>query len=180
LAPPSQVVTSGEDAQFTETITVAANAPQGTTLTCTVDFLVEGELLPGFTQRVSIAVPDVTPPQAACDPTTNPSGGNVPPAGSNPKSGQNPDGFYVLTGSDNVDPTVQIFLTDSGSGTVFGPFASGTKIKLVQAPGATPSIKPGSGVIDWKITIKGDAVLSVTDAAGNETNVSCLVPPPPK
>jgi hypothetical protein len=35
-------------------------------------------------------------------------------------------------------------------------------------------------VIDWKITIQGDAVISVTDAAGNKTTASCLVPPPPK
>lgn len=180
FAPPSQMVTSGEDALFTETITAAANAPQGSTLTCTVDFLVEGELLPGFTQEIEIDILDVTPPEAGCDPTTNPSGKNEPTAGANPKSGQNPDGFYVLTGSDNVDPTVEIFLTDSVSGMVFGPFATGTKIKLVQAPGATPNIKPGPGVIDWKITIQGDAIVSVTDAAGNVTRVGCLVPPPPK
>ena len=173
-------MTSGNDAVFTETITAAADAPQGTTLSCTVDFLLDGELLEGFTQEIEIDILDVTPPEVACDPTTNPSGGNVPPAGQNPASGQNPDGFYILTGSDNVDPEVELFLTDSVSGEVFGPFESGTKIKLVQAPGARPSIKPGAGVIDWKIKIQGDAVVSATDAAGNLTEVSCLVPPPPK
>jgi hypothetical protein len=178
--PASAVVTSGEDAAFTETITAAANAPQGSTLTCTVEFLVEGKLLDGFTEKISIDILDVTPPEAACSPTTNPGGKTIPPAGSNPASGQNPDGFYVLTGSDNVDEDVDIFLTDDASGEVFGPFENGTKIKLVQAPGATPSIKPGAGVIDWKITIQGDAVISVTDAAGNKTTASCLVPPPPK
>ena len=89
-------------------------------------------------------------------PTTNPSGNNVPPAGNNPASGQNPDGFYELTAVDAVDPNPRITFRDSGSSFVAGPYASGTKIKLTQAPGATPNVKPGAGVIDWHITLKGD------------------------
>ena len=178
FAPPSQEVTSGQDAVFTETITAAPNAPQGTTLTCTVDFLVDGQLLDGFTQEISIDILDVTAPEASCTPTTNPAGKKVPPAGGKPGK-QNPDGFYLLSASDNVDAELDIFLIDDVSGTVFGPFEDGTRIKLIQAPGATPSIKPGAGVIDWKVKFKGDAIVSVTDDAGNLTEVSCRVPPPP-
>ena len=178
FAPPGQVVTSGEDAVFTETITAAPDAPQGDTLTCTVDFLVNGELLDGFTQEIEIDILDVTAPEASCTPTTNPAGKKVPPAGGKPGK-QNPDGFYLLSASDNVDEDLDIFLVDDATGTVLGPFEDGTRIKLVQAPGATPRIKPGTGVIDWKVRIQGDAILSVTDAAGNVTEVSCLVPPPP-
>ena len=124
---------------------------------------------------------DTTPPEAACSPTTNPSGNNVPPAGNNPSSGQNPDGFYVLTATDAVDPDPEIFIRDSGSSFVAGPFASGTTIKLVQAPGATPSVSPGTGAIDWKVRLKGDALLVAVDDSGNESDpISCLVPPPPK
>jgi hypothetical protein len=173
----SKTVTSGEDAVFTETITAAADAPQGSTLTCTVDFLLDGDLLEGFTQEIEIEILDVTPPEVACTPTTNPAGKTEPPAGGGP--GQNPDGFYVLTGSDNVDEEVELFLMDNVSGTVFGPFENGTTIKLVQAPGASPSIKPGTGAVDWKIRIQGDAIVSATDAAGNVGEATCLVPPPP-
>jgi hypothetical protein len=124
---------------------------------------------------------DTTPPVAACIPTTNPSGKNIPRAGKNPKSGQNPDGFYELTATDLVDPNPQIFIHDSASNFVAGPFDNGTKIKLVQAPGAKPKVKPGAGVIDWKIKLKGDALLVAVDASGNvAAPVSCLVPPPPK
>jgi hypothetical protein len=124
---------------------------------------------------------DTTPPVAACSPTTNPSGGNVPPAGDNPASGQNPDGFYLLTATDAVDPDPEIFIRDSASSAVFGPFPDGTKIKLTQAPGSTPDIKPGAGVIDWKIRLKGDALLFAVDDSGNASApISCLVPPPPK
>jgi hypothetical protein len=131
--------------------------------------------------RVTKIWRDTTPPDATCVPTTNPSGKNVPPAGNNPASGQNPDGFYELTAVDAVDPNPRITLRDSGSSAVFGPFLNGTKIKLTQAPGATPSQKPGPGVIDWHITIKGDGLMFATDASGNVAGpISCNVPPPPK
>ena len=123
---------------------------------------------------------DTTPPVVACRPTTNPSGNNIPPAGNNPKSGQNPDGFYVLLATDDVDPNPQITVSDTGSSFVAGPYVSGTKIKLTQAPGVTPSAKPGPGEIDWHIKLKGDAVVTATDGSGNSASVRCLVPPPPK
>lgn len=124
---------------------------------------------------------DTTPPDAACPPTNNPSGGNVPPAGDNPPSGQNPDGFYGLTATDAVDPNPTISIHDSASSAVFGPFPDGTKIKLTQAPGATPSQRPGTGDIDWKIKLNGDAEVFATDASGNVAGpISCKVPEPPK
>jgi uncharacterized repeat protein (TIGR01451 family) len=52
-----QTVTSGADVGYSETISVAATNPGGTTLQCTVDFLLNG--LPGgpdFTQTVSVTV----------------------------------------------------------------------------------------------------------------------------
>jgi hypothetical protein len=123
---------------------------------------------------------DLTPPVVSCQPTTNPSGNNIPPAGNNPHSGQNPDGFYILLAVDLVDPNPDITVSDTGSSFVAGPYPSGTKIKLTQSPGAKPNAKPGPGEIDWHITLKGDAVVTGTDASGNSASVTCLVPPPPK
>lgn len=117
---------------------------------------------------------DTTAPVVTCRPTNNPGGGTVPPA-------DNEDGFFVLTATDAVDPNPQVYVADSASAAVFGGFAGGTKIKLVQAPGATPNQKPGVGDIDWRITLKGDALVHGVDASGNQSDpVSCLVPPPPK
>lgn len=117
---------------------------------------------------------DTTPPVVTCSPTNNPGGGTVPPA-------DNEDGFFALTATDAVDPDPQIFVADSAGPAVFGGFPSGTKIKLVQAPGATPNQKPGVGDIDWRITLKGDALVYAVDASGNQSApVSCLVPPSPK
>jgi hypothetical protein len=181
LSPASVTVTSGTDASFTETITVASSATQGATLHCTVQFLLNGQPATGFTESITIGVNDVTLPKAMCEATNNPSGNNVPTAGANPKSGQNPDGFYVLSASDNVTGSPRIFVRDSGSSFVAGPYTSGTTIKLVQAPGATPNVKPGAGVIDWKITLNGDAIITAVDGSGNiSAAATCNVPPPPK
>jgi hypothetical protein len=132
------------------------------------------------TEQVTKRWVDTTAPIVSCTPTTNPSGKNVPPAGSNPKSGQNPDGFYLLTATDAVDPNPQIRVADTGSTFVAGPYTSGTKVKLTQAPGSKPNAKPGPGDIDWHITLRGDAVVTATDGSGNISSVRCLVPPPPK
>jgi hypothetical protein len=181
FTPATQTVTSGQNATFTETIAVAANAPQGTSLTCQVNFLLNGIQVAGFSQTTTIAVPDVTRPVVACQPTTNPSGNNVPRAGENPQSGQNPDGFYQVLASDNVDPRPQIFVADSASSFVAGPFVSGDKLKITQAPGATPNSMPGPQDIVAHLQLNGDALIFARDASGNvSARVACLVPPPPK
>jgi hypothetical protein len=110
----------------------------------------------------------------------------VPPAGEQ-SPGQNEDGFYKLVASDVLDPSPDIFVVDAGTGTVFGPFPSGTQIKYTQAPGAEPSQKEiGSpsgeaGAVAYHITGQGDMQVYAVDAGGNQSAaVSCLVPPPPK
>lgn len=129
----------------------------------------------------TVTVADTTPPVVHCTPMTNPSGKNVPKAGSKSASGQNPDGFYELVATDNCDSAPQIFIQDSASGFIAGPFVSGAKIKITQAPGVMPDSKPMSGVILAHILLKGDALAYAVDAAGNlSTPCSCLVPPKPK
>ncbi len=180
--PASQTVVSGEDAIFTETISASLAAPQGDTVECTVEFLVDGELLDGFTQTVTVHINDVTAPTIACEQGTNPHGKTIPPA-----ANQNPDGFYQLLSEDNVDPDPQIFVLDSETGMVFGPYPSGTTIKWTEANGASPSEKKiGSGngkagAVTVHLKGQGDALVVALDASGNESDaVACLVPPPPR
>ena len=120
-------------------------------------------------------------PKPSCVETTNPSGKNVPKAGPGAgKSGQNPDGFYQLIGTDAVG-VASITVRDDGSTFVSDPFASGDKVKITQAPGGKPSDKrPGPGVIVSHLNLNGDAILRVVDTSGNATEVSCKVPPAPK
>ena len=56
--PPSITVTSGDVANFDETIAVNAGASPGTTLSCTVDFLLNGASGgPAFTETITVTVP---------------------------------------------------------------------------------------------------------------------------
>ena len=122
--------------------------------------------------------------QGICTETTNPHGQTIPPAGSTtlpgPNGGQNEDGFYLISSNTGVD----VFVEDQGSGTIFGPFPSGTKIKYTQAPGGTPSSKKiGStngqaGAVRYHITGTGDAFVFPTGEP--QHGVTCLVPPPPE
>jgi hypothetical protein len=120
---------------------------------------------------------DTTPPVSDCIETVNPHGDQIPPA-------DNEDGFFEILAEDNLDTNPQVFVVDDGSGVVFGPFSSQTKIKYTQAPGATPTIKPMAGpnsAVDWHIKGQGDAAVFSVDSSGNTSeSVSCLVPPPPK
>jgi hypothetical protein len=111
----------------------------------------------------------------------NPHGKTIPPAGltppgTNPKGGENPDGFYLLPGTSDQEVTV----TDLGSGKSW-TFAGGSVIKYTQAPGGTPETKKiGSttgqaGAVLVHITGTGDFQITL----GNVTQ-TCLVPPPPK
>lgn len=165
--------------------TYTSNGAIGTD-TIIASFATNGEVVPS--KEVIKNWIDRTPPECDCVETVNPAGKNVPPAGSTTlpgaKGGQNEDGFYELKAKDNVDPNPQIFVVDTGSGTQFGPFTSGTKIKYTEANGATPNQKEIGGpnsAVAWHITGTGDAAVFAVDAAGNKSPlVDCLVPPPPK
>jgi len=248
----SKTQQSGTDVPFLETVTVAANAPQGAALHCSVDFRLNGSSEgPAFVEQITVHVNDVTPPvvtvddqtveatspagavinypatavdnvdgpltptcvpppgttfplgstnvtctatdaagnlgsdtaimkvvdttppTAACPPSVNPSG-HQPPS-------SNPDGFYLISATDLVDTDVAVFIRDTGDPSVnFGPFPAGTKIKLVQAPGSTPTIKPGTGDVNFKVTLRGDALVVGIDDFGNvSAPAACLVPPRP-
>jgi hypothetical protein len=112
---------------------------------------------------------------------TNPAGKKAPKAGKNPKSGQNPDGFYKLLATDNCDPNPKIYVRDSASSFVAGPFANGDQVKITQAPGGKPKRQRGPGVIVAHLHLRGDALLYGVDADGNvSAPIMCRVPPPPK
>jgi hypothetical protein len=126
---------------------------------------------------IVVHVVDTTPPEMACLETTNPHGKKVPPA--KVKDSQNKDGFYELSAEDICDPDPDIFVTDTGSGTVFGPFTSGTKIKYTEDPDAMPEMKKiGSdkgqaGAITWHIIGWAGALAMAVDASGNEGWMAC-------
>ncbi|MEV6165375.1 VWA domain-containing protein [Streptomyces sp. NPDC052052] len=82
LDPPTQQLTSGDTAHFAENIDVSADAPQGTRLTCTVQFLMgtqapEAESIgpaaaadPDFQEQINIDVNDIEAPVVTVDDLT--------------------------------------------------------------------------------------------------------------
>lgn len=83
LEPATRPLDSGQTAHFAENIDVSADAPQGTTLTCTVQFLLDTQVPgrtdalgpaavpdPDFQQRISITVNDVNDPVVTVDDRT--------------------------------------------------------------------------------------------------------------
>lgn len=125
---------------------------------------------------------DTTPPVAMCVPGPNPSG-KIPAAPGNGGQGQNQDGFYTISATDDVwgPLDLSMFVTDDGTGTVFGPLENPSNIKYTEANGATPSIRDGSGAVDHQIKGQGDALITAVDGSGNVSEgVSCLVPPAPQ
>jgi hypothetical protein len=140
---------------------------------------------------IVVHVVDTTPPEVACIESVNPRGMKVPPAGNTtlpkPKGGQNEDGFYLLEAVDICDPDPMIFVEDTGSGYLFGPFTSGDIIKYTEDAVAVPEMKKmGSdkgkaGAVTKHIIGTGDACVTAVDFSGNVAAcVSCLVPSLPK
>ena len=72
-----------------------------------------------------------TPPVASCVESVNPSGKNIPPAGSTTlpgsKGGKNDDGFYALFGQGDEDGTAPVFVSNASGSATFGPFPSGLR-----------------------------------------------------
>jgi hypothetical protein len=186
---PTDVVTDGSgSAEFSYTVPIEPDSLGLDTISATVD--IDGH---SVTLEVTKEWVDTTPPVAVCLETTNPHGSNIPKAPGNGGQGQNQDGFYELGATDDVFTTedLQVFVEDTGSGWIFGPFSVGTRIKYTEANGATPSIKPmggnngngngAAGAVDWHIKGTGDLSVTAVDGSGNvSAPVSCLVPPPPK
>jgi len=172
-------------AEFTYTVPVESDSLGSDTIQATT--IIAGEET--FVEVTKEWV-DTTPPEAACLESTNPHG-KIPPAPANGGQAQNPDGFYELFAEDVVwaETDLQVFVEDTGSGTVFGPFAVGTTIKYTEDEFATPEAKKiGSDkgkakadAVDWHIIGNGDAALYAVDGSGNTSEPAmCLVPPPPK
>ena len=120
-------------------------------------------------------VVDTTAPAVACSEGTN-------PAGRTPRARKtNQDGFFIASAEDAVDPNPQVFIRDTGSGHVFGPYANGVNFKYVEANGAANKEKGGPGAVDVRLNGTGDPAVFAIDADGNQSaDALCFVPPPPK
>jgi hypothetical protein len=135
-------------------------------------------LTSSFQAQFFCVPPENLPPVVMCEESVNPSGNNVPKAGDS-----NEDGFYMISSEDEEDdPNPPVYVGDGNAS--FGPFASGSVVKITKAPGAPPSSKPMGGpnsAVAAHITLNADGLIWAVDSFGDRSDVvTCLVPPPPK
>ncbi|MGB7818676.1 MAG: vWA domain-containing protein [Ornithinibacter sp.] len=176
-APASCQTNASGQVTFTYTVPMEPDSLGTDTISGTLD--VNGDTV---ALEVEKLWQDTTPPVAECTPSTNPSG-HTPAAPGKGGQGQNQDGFYRLLASDDVWPSdsLEVFVKDTQSPTVFGPFGVDTDVKWTEANGAKPSQKRGSGEVEWKLKGKGDMEVYAVDGSGNVSDtVVCLVPNAPK
>lgn len=121
---------------------------------------------------------DLTAPEAACAANVNPAG-NRPP-GAEPQGTTKSHGFFQISASDVIDDDPDVFVRDTGSGTVFGPFDSPTNIRWTKDADATPtqqSIGGPNSSVQWHLIGNGDAEVFAVDASGNVADAAlCTVP----
>lgn len=178
LSPASQTVMSGATASFVETISVPDDMSlAGNSYSCEVVFTDEYGTELGI-QSIHITVPPVDDPDEAptvlCEQSYNTSGKNIPPAGEK-SPGQNEDGFYRVYAFDDVDgDNLDIYING------FGPYTNGQTIKITEAPGAKPKELTMGKDKMVHLILGSDAVVTVTDSAGNASSTTCYVPPMPK
>ena len=81
-------------------------------------------------------------------------------------------GFFLISATDDVTPdeTIQLFINDTGTGTIFGPFSNPEVIKYIRS-NRTPTITPKNG--SFFIFGSGPPNLSAVDSSGNVAEVAC-------
>jgi hypothetical protein len=165
LTPALQTVISGSDAGFTENIAVGAGAPQGSTIHCTVDFLINGQSQ-GIVESIAISINDVTPPVVTVNDQTVEA---TSPAGAAVNLG--------ATALDNVDgPLTPTCIPASGSTFSINPTTPGVHsvtCSATDAAGNTGSDTATITIVDTTppaITVPADITVEATGPGG--ANVS--------
>jgi phosphodiesterase/alkaline phosphatase D-like protein len=143
-------------------ITSPYNFPKGvSTVICTASNVLGRE---GCSFTVTVL--DRQAPSVSSRPAPNPGGKNVP---GDKQTASNPNGFFELLSKDNCDPNPQIFVRDSASAFVAGPFTNGVFVKITTDPNATPQQKTIGGAVSTHIILNGAPQLVAIDADGNSS-----------
>ncbi|MGW4776162.1 HYR domain-containing protein [Streptomyces filamentosus] len=173
LDPPVRDVVSGETAAFAETIAVAPDAPQGATLTCTVEFLLgtrppdaatitaAAAADPAYVQQISITVNDVTAPVVTVDDRTSRATGSdgtrIDFAATAVDAEDGPLPVTCVPASGSVFPvgttTVTCTATD-GAGNTATATAAFRVLPLMRPPGGgTPPPPPPPSLADVAVAV---------------------------
>src|SRR5262249_37649409 len=103
-----------------------------------------------YVSSMKILIADTNAPLVDARPAPNPGGKNIP---GKKQHSSNPDGFFQLLAKDDCDPNPTIYVKDSGSSFIAGPFANGDLVKITTDPKATPQQKPMGGAVHIHIIL---------------------------
>ena len=73
-----------------------------------------------------------------------------------------------MLAKDDCDPDPAIYVKDTGSSFVAGPFKDGDIVRIKHA-GGTPSSSPGTAPVVAIISLNGNGLAIAEDASGNVT-----------
>jgi hypothetical protein len=132
--------------------------------------------------EVVVTIRDTTAPVVRCEVGTNPPGGGTP---SRPTQGALPteSGFYRLVAVDACTLESLIVVSDTAGSGPFGPFSSGTAVKMTQAPGGEARVasigspRGESGAISMHLLLPGEPIIGSRDGSGNTAAAACPLPP---
>jgi hypothetical protein len=100
----------------------------------------------------------------------NPSGKDNSKSDTDSERKENANGLFELLGRDNCDPNPRLYILDSVSGLVAGPFANGDVVKITKKQGREESDdakdSKNSAVVAH-IQLQGNGLLYGVDASGN-------------
>jgi hypothetical protein len=182
LTCPSNITVSTDSGQCSAVVTYPAPivTPTNATVVChppsgatfpegatTVGCVATGASGNSNTCSFSVTVLDGEAPRVACRPAPNPSG-KISAPGKNGSNGVNPDGYYQLLAKDNCDPNPAIYVKDTGSTFVAGPFKDGDIMRVKHTGGAASS-SPGTPPVVAVINLNGNGLAIAVDADGNVT-----------
>jgi len=131
----------------------------------------------------TITVKDCEPPVVSCRAVSKPSSKESSKADKDSEREEDADGLFQLLGHDNCDSSPRLYIQDSVSGSLAGPFANGDIVKVAKTHGRQDSddakdSKNGRNPIVAHIGLEGNGLLYGVDASGNVgASVLCSVRP---
>ena len=138
--------------------------------------------IPPATYTFTVTVKDCEPPVVSCRPVHKPAGKSSGKSDKDSEREENLDGFLQLLGHDNCDSNPRLYIQDSASGLLSGPFANGDIVKLTKKHGrqdpedAKDSKIPHRQIVA-NVRLEGNGLLYGVDANGNVgASVLCRVP----
>jgi hypothetical protein len=150
-----------------------------TTVTCTTTNPLG---IPPYTYSFTVTVNDCEPPLVSCQPLHKLSGKSSAKSDKGSEREENVDGVYQFLANDNCDPNPRLYLQDSDSGFMAGPFANGDVVKITKKVDReawidakdSKSLRPP---IVAHIRLQGNGLLYGADAGGNVgASILCSVP----